>query len=136
MKNVCIGDKNKRILFVSKTYPGKEHDKTIFLNEKLWKFLPQDVKKLFDNGFEGLDKDCPSMANLIKPTKRKRGQKFLSKTVLNKNRRISKKRVKIENAFAGVKRLKITWDIFRNIKEGFSDKVFWIACGIWNLHLS
>ena len=97
MKNVCIGDKNKRILF--------------------------------DNGFEGLDKDCPSMANLIKPTKRKRGQKFLSKTVLNKNRRISKKRVKIENAFAGVKRLKITWDIFRNIKEGFSDKVFWIACG-------
>ena len=83
-----------------------------------------------------LDKDCPSMANLIKPTKRKRGQKFLSKTVLNKNRRISKKRVKIENAFAGVKRLKITWDIFRNIKEGFSDKVFWIACGIWNLHLS
>lgn len=136
IKNVCIGDKNKRIIYVSKTYPGKEHDKTIFLNEKLYNFLPDYIKALFDLGFEGLEKDCPDMKNIIKPTKRKKGQKELSKTVAKKNRKISSKRVVIENAFAGVKRLKVTWDIFRNRKKKFCDKVFWIACGIWNFHLA
>lgn len=136
MKNVCIVDKHKAILFVSQTYIGKTHDKTIFLNEKISKFLPQGVKKLFDNAFEGLDKDCPFMKNIIKPTKRKRGQKELSKSISKKNYQISKKRVIIENAFAGVKRLKITWDIFRNTKPNFGDKIFLIACGIWNFHLA
>jgi hypothetical protein len=75
------------------------------------------------------------MTQIRKPTKRKRGQIELSKTVKEKNRRISKKKVLVENAFAGVKRLKITWDIFRNHKKDFSDKVFWIACSIWNFHL-
>ncbi len=136
MKNVCLADKNKSILFVSKTYFGKEHDKTIFLNEKIAEFLPPDIKKLFDSAFEGLEKDCPLMKHIFKPTKKKKGQKILSKSVSEKNRRISKKRVIVENTFAGVKRLKITWDIFRNTTPDFGDKIFWIACGIWNFHLA
>lgn len=135
MKNLCIVDRFKKILFVSETYFGKTHDKTIFLNEKINKFLPGEIKKLFDTAFEGLEKDCPFMENIIKPTKKKRGQKAFSKSVIERNRRISKRRVKVENAFAGVKRLKITWDIFRNIKPQFGDKIFSIACGIWNFHL-
>lgn len=130
-----MGDTNKKILFVSKTYPGKEHDKTIFLNEKLYEILPDEVRKYFDSAFEGLEKDCPDMVKICKPKKKKRGQKELQKMVKKKNKKISKKRIVIENAFAGVKRLKITWDIFRNKKEGFVDKIFWIACGLWNVHL-
>lgn len=136
LKHVCIGDRKKRIIYSSKAYPGKEHDKTIFVSEGLYKILPDKIKKYFDLGFEGIEKDCPSMENINKPTKKKRGQKELNKTTKKKNHQISKKRIKIENAFAGVKRLKITWDIFRNITENFGDKVFWIACGIWNFHLA
>jgi hypothetical protein len=135
LKNVCLSSEDKKIIYLSKTYPGKEHDKTIFLNEKLWKYLPDKIKKYFDSAFEVLEKDCPEMANIKKPTKRKRGQRELSKTIKEQNKRISRKRVLIENSFAGVKRLKITWDIFRNHKKGFSDKIFWIACYVWNFHL-
>lgn len=105
------------------------------MNEKLWKFLPDAMKKLFDTAFEGIEKDCPKMKNIIKPVKRKRGQANLNKKDKDRNKRISKKRVKIENAFAGVKRLRAVWDVFRNIKHGFADSVFLCACGVWNFHL-
>ncbi len=52
------------------------------------------------------------------------------------NKKISQIRIKVENAFAGMKRLKIVYDVFRNIIDGFDDMVFLIACGIWNLYLS
>jgi hypothetical protein len=105
------------------------------VNEKFWKFLPDETKKLFDSGFEGIEKNCPKMQNIIKPIKRKRGQIILNQRDKERNKRISKKRVKIENAFAGVKRLRAVWDVFRNIKYGFADKVFLCACGVWNFHL-
>lgn len=101
----------------------------------MFKFLPDEIKKLFDSAFEGLEKDCPTMTKIIKPVKRKKGQSELNIRDKNKNKVISRKRVIVENAFAGVKRLKITWDIFRNIKYGFSRKVFCAACAIWNFHL-
>jgi len=134
MKNVCLCDIKKTILFVSPTYPGKEHDKTIFLKESLFSFLPDEVKKYFDLAFEGIEKDSPDMLHIRKPMKKPKG-KELTKTQKAKNKRISSKRVIVENAFAGAKRLKITWDIFRNTKEGFADLVFWLACGIWNFYL-
>ena len=136
MKNVCITDDKKTVIFVSPVYPGKEHDKTIFLNEKMYKFLPDSPEKLFDSAFQGLEKDCPDMTKIIKPVKRKKGQLELNNRDKKRNKKISSKRVIIENAFSGVKRLKITWDIFRNIKYGFSYKIFLAACAIWNFHLS
>lgn len=93
------------------------------------------MRKYFDSAFEGLEKDCPDMEKICKPRKKKKGQTEIPKTVKKKNKRISKKRIVIENAFAGVKRLKITCDIFRNRKENFVDKVFFLACGLWNFHL-
>ena len=75
------------------------------------------------------------MTKIIKPVKRKKGQLELNNSDKKKNKKISSKRVTIENAFAGVKRLKVTWDIFRNIKYGFSNKVFRVACAVWNFHL-
>lgn len=128
-------DGKKRVIYVSPVYPGKEHDKTIFLKEKMHKFLPDEINKLFDSAFEGLEKDCPAMTKIIKPVKRKRGQSELNIRDKRNNKAISRKRVIVENAFAGVKRLKITWDIFRNIKYDFSRKVFCTACAIWNFHL-
>lgn len=42
---------------------------------------------------------------------------------------------KTEVELRGIKRLRITTDFFRNVKEGFSNLIFWIACGLWNFHL-
>ena len=51
------------------------------------------------------------------------------------NRKLSKVRVKVEHAISGIKRSRIVKDIFRNIKDGFSDLVMVIACGLHNFRV-
>lgn len=134
MKNLCISDQKKKIVYSSSTVPGKEHDKTIFLNKKLHEVLPDSVKKLFDLAFYGLENNCPDMANIIMPHKKPK-KKELTSGKKKENKRISRKRVIVENAFAGVKRLKITYDVFRNTKVYYPSLVFFLACGLWNFIL-
>ena len=51
------------------------------------------------------------------------------------NRKISKIRVKVEHAIAGIKRSRIVKDVLRNTKEDFSDLVMVIACSLHNLRV-
>ena len=51
------------------------------------------------------------------------------------NRKLSKVRVKVEHAISGIKRSQIVKDIFRNTKDGFSDLVMVIACGLHNFRV-
>jgi hypothetical protein len=52
-----------------------------------------------------------------------------------RNRKISKIRVKVEHAISGVKRSRIVKDVLRNTKDGFSDLVMVIACCLHNLRV-
>jgi hypothetical protein len=49
-----------------------------------------------------------------------------------RNRRISRVRVRVEHAIAGVKRSRIVKDVLRNRKVDFSDSVMEIACSLQN----
>jgi hypothetical protein len=49
------------------------------------------------------------------------------------NRALARTRVRVEHAFAGVKISRIVKDVLRNFKDGFSDLVMLIACGLHNL---
>ena len=51
------------------------------------------------------------------------------------NRKISKVRVRVEHAIAGIKRSRIVKDVLRNTKDGFSDLVMVIACSLHNLRV-
>ena len=51
------------------------------------------------------------------------------------NRKISMVRVRVEHAIAGIKRSRCVKDVLRNTKEGFSDLVMVIACGLHNLRV-
>ncbi|MGE5774858.1 MAG: transposase family protein [Chloroflexota bacterium] len=51
------------------------------------------------------------------------------------NRKISKVRVRVEHAIAGIKRSRCVKDVLRNTKEGFSDLVMVIACSLHNLRV-
>jgi len=44
-------------------------------------------------------------------------------------------RVKVEHAISGIKRSRTVKDIFRNTKDGFSDLVMVIACGLHNFRV-
>ncbi|WP_268766131.1 transposase family protein [Leptospira interrogans] len=52
--------------------------------------------------------------NIIKPKKRE-----LTAVQKAKNTRISKKRIFVENAFAGIKRFRITSDVIRSFRKDF-----------------
>jgi len=49
------------------------------------------------------------------------------------NRALARTRVRVEHALAGVKISRIVKDVLRNFKDGFSDVVMVIACGLHNL---
>ena len=132
-KNLILTNKEKAILFLSETVSGKTHDMKIAKDTEFMKSIPKEIVCLFDSGFEGIDKIYQD-AKISKPTKKKKG-KELTKTQKKKNRSISKKRVLVENAIAGIKRFRITSDVFRNFKAGFTSIVIQIACAIWNLAL-
>jgi len=51
------------------------------------------------------------------------------------NRKLSKVRVKVEHAISGIKRSRTVKDILRNTKDGFSDLVMVIACGLHNFRV-
>jgi DDE superfamily endonuclease len=51
------------------------------------------------------------------------------------NRKLSRIRVRVEHALAGVKRSRIVKDVFRNTKESTSDLVMDVACGLHNLRV-
>jgi hypothetical protein len=52
-----------------------------------------------------------------------------------RNRKMSKIRVKVEHAISGVKRSRIVKDVLRNTKDDFSDLVMAIACCLHNLRV-
>ena len=51
------------------------------------------------------------------------------------NRKLSRVRVRVEHALAGVKRSRIVKDLLRNTKERFSDLGMVVACGLHNLRV-
>jgi hypothetical protein len=134
VKNIIIADKNKRIGFLGKTVCGKEHDFAILKEQASPDHMPPKVKKHVDLGFKGIGKQFPGH-NISMP-KRKPRTKGLSEFAVKQNKKKSSVRVLVENALAGVKRLKIATDIFRNRKEGFNDQAMLVSCGLWNYHLS
>ena len=132
-KNLVITDKNKRIGFLGKTSNGREHDFTLLKEQAPPNHMPPKTKKHLDLGFKGFAKQFPD--HKISIPKRKPRIKDLSEFVKKQNKKKSALRVLVENALAGVKRMRITTDVFRNKKEGFDDQAMLVSCGLWNYHL-
>jgi hypothetical protein len=131
VKHLCISIVSKKILYTSRNYPGTVHDKVMLEEESQKARLPDSIKKLFDLGFYGIGKEYN---NVIMPNKKPKG-KSLKQNEKRKNRIISRVRVKIENAFAGVKRLRIVYNVSRIKRDYFENLIFTISCGLWNYYL-
>jgi len=132
-KNIIITTRKKRVNFLSNTIEGKEHDFTILKAEAPPNLMPKSVKKHLDLGFKGIDKQFPG--HIISMPKRKPRTKELTPFIKEQNKKKSSVRVLVENALAGVKRLRIVSDVYRNKKKDFDDTAMLISCGLWNYHL-
>ncbi|EKO89038.1 transposase, IS4 family [Leptospira interrogans serovar Grippotyphosa str. 2006006986] len=133
IKNLILTNKDKAILFLSNTISGKTHDLKVAENVMITSAIPKDVACVLDSGFEGIEKTSKK-TNIIKPKKKPKKRELTVKQKA-KNRRINKKRIFVENAFAGIKRFRITSDVIRSFRKNFKHLVFVLAAGLWNLHL-
>jgi len=133
-KNLIISDRKKRIGFLSKTVEGKTHDFTILKTHAPPEYIPVAIRQRMDLGFTGYHKQYPD--HCVSMPVKKPKNKALSQTVRKQNARKSRIRVLIEHAICGVKRFRITTDVFRNKLKDFDDTAMLISSGLWNYHLS
>ena len=92
VKNILITSMIKKVLYLSPTYEGKAHDKSICDEEQIKFELPVILWE--DLGFIGLN---PDNAEVRRPIKKPR-KKELDAQQKAFNRQISSKRVKVEHA--------------------------------------
>jgi len=133
VKNMVVSGKKKNILMISRTVAGKEHDYTLFKKLRLPQGIPKKIKCWFDSGFQGVEKDFPDL-KVCMPKRASRGHPLAEKEKKG-NKKISRKRVLVENAIGGVKRFRSLTDVCRNRIGSFEDRLMLVGAGLWNLHL-
>ena len=128
-KNLLLVDNTLRILYLSPTYAGRIHDKTI-AKECLYP-LPEGSELWQDLGFLVYELDGVTMHI---PTKKPKGGTL---TALQRaaNRLISQVRVRIEHVNSSVKRVRSLRDILRFHSSSLHDLVMEIGCGLHNFRL-
>ena len=129
MKNVLLIDAALTILFLSATYAGSTHDKRIA--DATPYPLPAGSRLLQDLGFLAFTLDHVA---IIMPTKKPRGR-ALTRPQKAANRRIARRRVRIEHVNSSVKRCRIVHDISRLRKVGVRDLVMEICCALHNFRV-
>ena len=117
VKNVLLINASLTILFLSDTYAGSTHDKRIA--DATPYPLPAGSRLLQDLGFLAFTLD---QVEIIMPTRKPRGR-ALTRAQKAANRRIARRRVRIEHVNSSVKRCRIVHDTNRLCKAGVRDLV-------------
>jgi len=130
IKNVIIGGLNTRnVVYLSQTYEGRLHDKTLVDLEQ--PSFPDSVSLVKDTGFQGY---APENVCAFQPQKKPKG-KELTAEQKTQNTLISTLRIVIEHILAGIKRCRIVKEVFRNTAVHFDDLVMELACGLHNFRV-
>ena len=128
--HLVIHPESRRVCFLSKTVPGKKHDKRL-ADESNLSFPPLTLLEQ-DTGFQGYS---AVDVIILQPKKKPRKQELTTSEKFI-NRCLSSARVTVEHVIAGIKRYRIVKDVFRNWKSDFDDLVMLLACGLHNLRVA
>jgi DDE superfamily endonuclease len=129
VKNVLLINAMLTILFLSDTDAGSTHDKR--MAEATPYPLPAGSQLLQDLGFLALT--LPQVG-VIMPTKKPRGR-ALTRAQNAANRRMARRRVRIEPVNSRVKRCRIVHDTCRLWKAGVRDLVMEVCCALHNFRV-
>jgi hypothetical protein len=121
--------RDKRILFLSKTYEGSRHGKAI-IDEEGCK-LPKGIIVHEDSGFQGHQQKG---VIIKRPLKKPKGRE-LTKRQKASNQAKARKRVRVEHSIGYVKIYRIVKDCIRMTKNNINDKVMELCCGLANFKL-
>jgi hypothetical protein len=95
---------------------------------------------LADLGYLGLVADYDVVPQSLPHRKPRRSKRQPLTTLANEqraaNRAHASRRVKVEHAISGSKRLGCVTQAYRNKSKAFNDRVMALACGVWNWHLT
>lgn len=128
MKNVLLLHA-LMILFLSDTFEGSVHDKTI---ADLTPYPLQEGSELVDDlGFLGYE-----LAGVThtRPFKKPKGGKLSAEQKAH-NRLVAQRRIVAEHVIRSVKRCRIVKDTIRLWKDGFKDMVMEVSCGLHNFRV-
>jgi DDE superfamily endonuclease len=117
------------ILFLSETYEGRTHDKRIA--EASPYPLPAGSRLLQDLGFLAF---TLAQVEIIMPTRKPRGRK-LTRAQKAANRRIARRRVRIEHVNSSVKRCRVVHETCRLRKSGIRDLIMEVCCALHNFRV-
>jgi hypothetical protein len=129
VKNVLLVNAALTILFLSETYAGSTHDKR--MADATPYPLPTGSRLLQDLGFLAFTLD---QVEVIMPTRKPRGH-GLTRAQKAMNRRIARRRVRIEHVNSRVKRCRIVHDTNRLRKAGVRDLIMEICCALHNFRV-
>jgi hypothetical protein len=122
-------DESCHICFLSATYEGKAHDKS--LAELEGYTLPHGSCLYQDRGFQGF---ILNGITIVQPKKKPPGGDLTPPEQASK-RAIASIRIRIEHAIGGVKRSRIVKDKIRLMKDGIRDSIMETCCGLHNFRL-
>lgn len=127
---IAIERNSEQIVGISSSFPGRVHDHAIFKETKLPNKIPRGAPLYLDKGYDGAKKEFPECAILI-PKKANRWHKLSRKDRLE-NRKIGRKRIRVEHAVLKCKRSRVLAGIYRHPLKTYSQK-FKIIAGLVNL---
>ena len=119
-----------RVVYLSATYEGSLHDKTILTEEK-WQF-PAGITLHQDLGFQG---HTTQGVNVQMPQKKPRTKELTAEQKQQYKQKASL-RVKVEHTIGSVKIFPILKDRIRLYKQGIKDLVMELGCGLHNFKLA
>jgi hypothetical protein len=129
VNNVLLIDAALTILFLTDTYAGSTHDKRIA--DATPYPLPAGSRLLQDLGFLAFTLD---QVEIIMPTRIPRGRN-LTRAQKAVNRRIARRRGRIEHVNSSVKRCRIVHETSRLRKAGVHDRVMEVCCALHNFRV-
>jgi hypothetical protein len=129
VNNVLLIDAALTILFLTDTYAGSTHDKRIA--DATPYPLPEGSRLLQDLGFLAFTLD---QVEIIMPTRIPRGRN-LTRAQKAVNRRIARRRGRIEHVNSSVKRCRIVHETSRLRKAGVHDRVMEVCCALHNFRV-
>jgi hypothetical protein len=116
-------------LYLSPTYPGSVHDKTIADEQDI--VFQRTIQLLQDTGFQGYK---PKNALIIQPLKKPKG-KELTEDQKKENQAKSSQRVVVEHAIGGAKIWRVAKEVCRSWVHDTRDYFMSIACALHNFRL-
>jgi hypothetical protein len=126
VKTQLATNKSGLIVHISQTIPGRQHDYKLFKNSQLPHTIPKGSKLYLDSGYQGVQRDFPSLNTLI-PHKRTKKHQKLTRTEKIHNTKQRKIRVVVENTISKLKKYQVLAQTYRHSLHNYNQTFRFIA---------